>query len=96
MTTEETVEEELTPSEELFLEVLAARFRLGERLWTFSTKQQRTANKLESKGMISLMGGIIEKTFRASLTPAGKRASLDPEYTPPFVKDLKKSRRKSW
>ena len=87
---------DLTPSEELVLEVLAARWRLGERMWTFSTKQKRAVEGLAEKGLVNMMHGIVEKSVRASLTEAGKLESLDEGYVPPIYRDLKKSRRKSW
>ena len=33
----------MTPTEDLFCEVLAGRFRVGEKMWTFSDRHTRTA-----------------------------------------------------
>ena len=70
----------LTPTEDLILEVLAARYRLGEQLWTFSSRHGRALSSLESKGFIGLMGGIVEHTARAYLTDSGKREALSETY----------------
>ena len=65
-------EEDLTPGEALVMEVLAARWRLGESLWTFDTRHGRWLDSLADKGLVQPMHGIVEKTLRASLTDAGK------------------------
>lgn len=58
----------LTSTENLILDVLVARFRLGCRLWTFDAKINRTLNTLENKGVIYLLSGKIPGTTRAGLT----------------------------
>lgn len=84
----------LTPTEDLLIEVLAARFRLGERLWTFDTSTRKAALKLESKGLINLMHGIVEKTYRASLTEAGKALVIDASYSSPLEAEVIRLTRK--
>lgn len=76
----------MTPTEELIGEVLAARLRLGETLWTFDTNVLPAAKRLEKAGLISTTHGIVEKTFRASLTEAGREHFLDAEYVAPVLK----------
>jgi hypothetical protein len=71
------------PVQSLILETLGARFRLGETLWTFDTKTRAAARALEIAGMITTMHGIMENTYRASLTERGKASVLDPHYRPP-------------
>lgn len=78
----------MTPTEELVMEVLAARYRLGEHLWTFSAGPTiyKAFRSLEAQGLIGWKGGITEKTCRAWLTDAGKTEMLDPEYVPPILR----------
>lgn len=73
----------LTPTEDLVMEVLAARFRLGENLWTFSSQHRNTLRSLASKGLVISMGGVNEGTVRAALTNAGKQEYLNADYVPP-------------
>lgn len=58
----------LTPSEELAVEVLVARRRLGNSFWTFEKRHNRTLNSLADKGLVVVMHGIVENTVRARLT----------------------------
>ena len=80
---------DLTPTEELFMEVLAARARTGETLWTFSTRPTivRAAKELERLGFVFYMSGVTERTFRAGLTERGKLACLDPGYITPHDRE---------
>jgi len=75
-----------TPTEELILEVLTARTRLGETFWTFSSRPGITgaAKVLERKGLVFLMSGQVERTFRAGLTERGKEEMLFKDYVPPI------------
>ncbi len=78
--------ETLTPTEDLLLEVLAARYRLGEKLWTFNSNHSKALNSLSSKGYVDLMGGVVERTIRASLTKEGEKICLSESYVSPLVK----------
>lgn len=73
----------LTPTEDLILEVLAARYRLGETIWTFDSRLTRQIDSLATKGLVSTMSGIVERTIRASLTDEGLREAVSPNYVPP-------------
>jgi hypothetical protein len=77
--------ESLTPTQQLVLEVLAARHRLGHTTWTFTASDALTKafKQLGELGLITHMGGVVEKTRRASLTETGKKLMLDPHYRPP-------------
>lgn len=59
---------DLTPTEQLILEVLIARFRLGESIWPFDLRNAAALRRLESRGLINRMGGNVENTERAWLT----------------------------
>lgn len=78
----------LTPTAEMFLEVLAARTRLGHTLWTFASHSSIlvAAKRLEDAGLITTMHGSTEGTFRAELTKTGRRYAMDdPSYVPPIL-----------
>lgn len=86
----------LTPTEDLILGVLAARYRLGETLWTFTSKVERSVESLAARGMVVAMSGVTEKTCRAYLTDEGKAYVLSATYRPPrplapTAKDLAKA-----
>lgn len=73
----------LAPTQYLVMEVLAARARLGETLWTFPSNVSDAIQSLERKGLVQPMHGIEPKTVRASLTEAGKAAALSATYSAP-------------
>lgn len=73
----------LTPTEDLVMEVLAARYRLGEVVWTFSSHASKAIARLSSRGLVIEMGGVVEHSVRASLTDEGKAMYLSPTYCPP-------------
>lgn len=75
---------EFTPTEDLILEVLIARARLGERLWTFNSNSLKQAEILASKGWIHTIHGIVENTYRASLTDKGRARFLSFKYKSPL------------
>jgi hypothetical protein len=76
----------LSPTEELIMEVLAGRYRLGETQWPFASNRtsSRSAGRLEERGLVHRQLGQVEHTFRLSLTEQGiKERDLDKPYTPP-------------
>lgn len=75
---------DLTPTEELILEVLTARLRLGEKLWTFSSRHNVAMRKLRLRGIIRTMNGVTENTIRAYLT--NEYAALLQDYSSPIYK----------
>ncbi len=75
---------DLTPTGELLLEVLAARYRCGEKLWTFDSRHRWGLLALEMAGLVSLMHGIEPKTIRARLTEAGLAEVVSPSYNVPL------------
>ncbi|MFI7073469.1 hypothetical protein [Micromonospora sediminicola] len=75
--------EDLPPTQYLILEVLAARYRLGEVLWTFPARLRPNMDQLADRGLIGWKSGVEYGTVRAWLTDAGKAASLSPTYVPP-------------
>lgn len=56
-------EAEFTPTEDLMLEALIARLRLGERIWTFDSKHRKTAKSLAEKGWVNWKSGIVDNSI---------------------------------
>lgn len=80
-------EGELPPTQYLMMEVLAARYRLGENYWTFPSSHRRIADELESKGLVYQKSGRVERTILVWLTDAGKAGVLSPNYQVPAERD---------
>ena len=68
---------------ELALEVLAARRRLGEAIWTFKTLNEPALRSLEADGLVFVMHGVVEDTVRAGLTAEGATQVLSDSYVAP-------------
>lgn len=73
----------LPPTQYLILDVLAARFRLGEPLWTFPSSAGPALRKLEQTGLVTLMNSPVEHSVRARLTERGKQLVVTEAYRPP-------------
>jgi hypothetical protein len=73
----------LPPTQQLILEVLAARYRLGEQVWTFPSVHGKALRALERAGLAQLQNGIVEHSIRARLTDASQAAVLSAGYQPP-------------
>jgi len=84
---------DFTPTEDLVLEVLIARYRLGEHLWTFDSRLTATVERLAERGWVMSMHGITENTVRASLTDKSVAQWISFEYVPPVAQDSKKLRK---
>jgi len=76
----------LTEKQTLVLEVLVARHRLGENLWTFEERTEKVLSQLEAKGLVIVMHGVVEDSVRARLTDKAKKKFLYDGYTPPILK----------
>lgn len=77
----------LPVTDQLVLEVLLARHRLGEHCWTFPNRLRPALRRLEALRLITWKNGVVERTCIAHLTDRG-RALLDASYQPPLVKAL--------
>lgn len=73
----------VTPTQNLLLEVLAARYRLGEHLWTFEARHAHQLEKLADLELVDVLSGVSEGTVRAMLTEKGREEVLSDSYTPP-------------
>jgi hypothetical protein len=73
----------LTPTQELAMEVLAARNRLGEQFWTFESKLRGTLRTLEDGGLVVVISGDTAGRIEARLSAAGRLLYTPPTYTSP-------------
>lgn len=78
----------LTAREDLVLEVLAARHRLGEALWAFESRHTATLNRLADKGLVTVVHGTVRSTVCASLTAEGEEYALHGDDTDPVSRRL--------
>jgi hypothetical protein len=74
---------DLPPTQALVLEVLAARWRLGEKCWTFAAAHRPALRTLAERGLITWKDGSIERTCLAWLTVEGRKAALSDTYKGP-------------
>jgi hypothetical protein len=77
----------LTPTETLVLELLIARYRLGEKLWTFDSNVGKQVESLAVKGYVVPLNGIVPKTVRAMLTDDAVAKYLTYDYVPPIAEN---------
>ena len=77
------------------MSVLSARYRLGERIWTFDSRHKKAIESLAEKGYAIPMHGIVEKTVRASLTEAGKAEYILDSYVPQVFEEYERKIRKA-
>ncbi len=75
----------LTPTAELILDVLAARWRLGETSWRFPARLQADIRALEHLGAATGQAGKRDGTVTVSLTDAGRDHVINPQYRPPLA-----------
>ena len=78
----------LTPTQDLVMEVLAARYRLGEECWTFPANRRPAVQYLAEKGLVTWKEGIVERTVLVWLTEAGRARYVTEGYTPPIFARL--------
>ncbi len=78
-------EVKLTPAEDLLIEVLIARHRLGEPFWTFDYCQRPVLKRLEAKGLVTTKAAPPPH-IQARLTLTAVRAFMSNPYTPQGAK----------
>lgn len=61
-----------TPTEYLVMDVLAARWRLGEDCWTFPNAVRPTLERLSGRYYLSFKAGVVYGTQIAWLRSVGK------------------------
>jgi hypothetical protein len=84
----------LPPTQYLILEVLAARHRLSEALWTFPSgpAYRKAAGHLAQLGLVGWKSGVAPKTIQVWLTDAGRAASQSDTYVSPHDKQIRMAR----
>lgn len=82
------IEDDLTPTEALVMEVLAARFRLGETSWPMPDRVKPALKGLAAKGLLSFQSDIMPRYQRATMTEEGKKIFMRPGYIPPILERL--------
>ena len=75
----------VTPTEDLVMEVLAARVRGGESCWTFENTHLRALRALQAKGLLHFDSAPTPKARRAYLTDLGRETYLFSGYTEPVT-----------
>jgi hypothetical protein len=73
----------LPPTMYLVMEVLAARHRLGERVWPFPYRLVTALRELRRLGLVELKSGVIARTVVVWLTDLGRASVLADDYPPP-------------
>jgi len=77
----------VTPTEDLVLELLIARTRLGHHIWTLSANStvKKALSSLEVKGEVGWKHGIVERTYLAWLTDDAKIRHMSNDYVAPIL-----------
>lgn len=75
--------EDLTVTESLMMEVLTARMRLGENLWTFDSDMKGAAKSLAVAGLVYWKHGIVEGTIMVWMRDEAKAQFLTYDYKIP-------------
>lgn len=76
----------MTPTQDLILELLAARYRLGEQAWTFDSRHSGVADQLGALGLVWWKRSVVEKTILIGLTEKGRAEALGDDYVSPVKK----------
>jgi hypothetical protein len=80
---EETTAGHLPPMQYLMMEVLAARYRLGEIFWTFPRSYTTTARALQIRRLVTFEAGVVPDTIRVRITKGGLGMFLEDTYATP-------------
>ena len=78
---------QLTATQDLMMDCLAANRRLGNHLVLVETRHRKTLGRLAGLGLIAHEeGSSVYGTDKVFLTPAGMVYAMDPTYTPPVLR----------
>ncbi len=75
---------DFTPTEALVLEVLTARYRLGNNSWTFEARSNGAIQKLAARGLVNSKSASVEKATLVWLTEDGIAIMLANKYRSPI------------
>ena len=78
--------EDMTVAEEMICEVIAARERCGETMWTFPSRARKQLRRLEAAGVVGWKPGVVERTCLAWFTDMGRATFLNGDYIPPILR----------
>ncbi|MCB5280564.1 hypothetical protein [Arthrobacter sp. ES1] len=78
---------DFTPTESLIIDVLVARYRLGDTLWTFKSRNMPALRKLEAKDLVHTTSGVTENTVRAWLSNKALRQHGTSWFQPGITRD---------
>jgi galactose-1-phosphate uridylyltransferase len=87
MANTESEEVVLPLTQELIVEVLIARYRLGEVLWPFPNKAVKSLKALTDKGIIGYQSAPTQGSYNVWFTDKGKKDYLSFNYVPPILRD---------
>lgn len=73
----------LTVTQQLLLETVAARHRLGHESWHIERKAKKTLEALHDKGLVNYWG--CGTGFQAQLTHMGEKLLFVEGYVPPIL-----------
>lgn len=73
----------LPPTQHLLLDLLAARARLGEAVWTVPNTCQKAIDALADRGLVADKSAPVEGARLVWLTDAGRAEALSDDYVPP-------------
>lgn len=73
----------LPPTQHLLLDLLAARTRLGEAVWTVPNTCQKAINALADRGLVTDRSAPVAGARLVWLTDAGRAEVLSGDYVPP-------------
>lgn len=82
----------LTPTQDLIMEVLVARVRLGEPFWHFERRNGPALRGLAEVGYVRVDDGVTDM-YRVTLLAPGREAYMSPTYTA-LASDLSRAWRK--
>lgn len=80
-------EVELTPMENLVVEVLVARYRLGEKVWSFDPSVGKSVATLAKKGYVRQLSRKRGNLLSVALTDEAVALNLSYDYVPSIAAD---------
>lgn len=76
-------EYDFTPTQALILEVLTARYRLGNTSWSLESKVNKSLMGLQEKGFVDFKSASVENASLVWLTDAGVALMFSNKYRSP-------------
>lgn len=83
----------LPPTQYLILEVLAARARTGEHLWSFPDRLRPALRELTMAGLIGWKSSPAPNTCHVWFTVAGRKLFVLDDFMPPAARELAAAQR---